>query len=80
MKVGRPSLFRVVEWNKTNWGLFRWDTKSKKYCLVDTYKNESLANAERDRRYESRDMNRKFAKRVKDFNVRSKTSKGVVKL
>jgi len=80
MKAGRPSLFKVVEWNKTKWGLFRWDTKDKAYRLVDTYGKESMATDEMDRRYESRKLNKKFAKRVKAFNVRSKTSSGVVKL
>jgi len=70
MKVGRPSLFRVVEWNKTQWGLFRWDTKDKAYRLVDIYKKESLATEEMGRRYESRKLNIEFAKKVKIFNVR----------
>jgi len=80
MRVGRPKLFLVVEYSKKEWLLYRYDTSEKVYRLVDKYKNESLANAEMERRYESRKLNRDFAKRIKDFNVRRKTSGGVVKL
>lgn len=80
MRSGRPKLFKVVEWTKTNWGLFRWDTNDKAYRLINTYRKETIAIEEMDNRYESRRLNKSFAKRVKDFNVRSKTSSGVVKL
>jgi hypothetical protein len=75
MKVGRPKLYKVVSWTKKEWGLFRWDTKEKTYHLVDMFKNESLATEEMERRYESRKLNKTFARRVKDFNVRNKILK-----
>ena len=77
---GRPKLYKVVSWTKREWVLFRWDTNEKVYRLVDKYKNKTLATEEMERRYESRKLNKKFVKRIKDFNVRSKTSSGVVKL
>lgn len=80
MKPGRPKLYKVVSWTKREWILFRWDVAEKSYRKVDSFKNEELANKEMERRYESRKLNKKFAKRIKEFNVRSKTSNGVVKL
>jgi hypothetical protein len=67
MKVGRPKLFKVVSWTKGQWILFRWDTKDKAYRVVDKYKNENLASEEMERRYESRELNKKFAKRMRNF-------------
>ena len=80
MKPGRPKLFRVVEYGKTKWLLYRWDTKDKAYHLVDTYRRQETANEEMERRYESRKLNQKFANRIKNFNERSKNTDGVVKL
>ncbi len=80
MNVGRPKLYKVVDWSKTEWVLFRYDEKERGYCVVNTYKNKNLATEEMDRRYESRKLNKGFAKRVKDFNVRSKIPGKVVKL
>jgi len=80
MKVGRPKLYKVVSWTRSEWVLFRWDTNKKVYSLVSKYKNESLATDEMGRRYESRKLNQTFANRIRTFNDRSKNSDGVVKL
>ena len=80
MRVGRPKLFRMVSWMGAQWAVFRWDEKDKVYHLINRYKNKALATEEINRRYESRKLNKKFVKRVQDFNVRIKTSSEVVKL
>ena len=72
MKRGRPRLYRVVEWSKREWLLYYYNTKKKSYYLVDRFKRESLANNEMERRYESRKLNKNFAKKIDDFNVRIK--------
>jgi hypothetical protein len=80
MKPGRPKLYKVVPWTKRQWILFRWDVNEKKYRVVDNFKSKESASNEMEKRYESRKLNKKFAKRIKNFNVRSKNSTGVVKL
>jgi len=71
MKCGRPKLYKVIEFSKREWLLYHYDTNNKSYHLVNRFKNELLANDEMEHRYESRRLNKNFAKRIIQFNVRN---------
>lgn len=73
MKVEKPKLYKIVEWTKGEHALFRYDFEDKKYYLVKKFKDKELAKEEMKRRYESVKLNKEFAEKVKNFNIRNKS-------